>query len=83
MSFGTYGDRLLTKPLLALTIRIVGSSMRLRLLRGSAGERLSDRFGGVGTHPPHRILTTFAVVVVIIRSISSHKRGDGWQGQLV
>ncbi|KAF9650317.1 hypothetical protein BDM02DRAFT_3112290 [Thelephora ganbajun] len=29
------------------------------------------------------ILTTFAVVVVILRSISSHKRGDGWQGQLV
>lgn len=37
-----------------------------------------------GTHPhAHRILTTFAVVVVVFRSVSSHKRGDGWRGQLV
>ena len=35
------------------------------------------------TDPTHRILTTFALVVVIFRSISSHKRGDGWKGQLV
>ncbi|KAF9785753.1 hypothetical protein BJ322DRAFT_1056193 [Thelephora terrestris] len=29
------------------------------------------------------ILTTFAIVVVMFRSVSSHKRGDGWTGQLV
>lgn len=31
----------------------------------------------------HRILTTFAIAVVISSSIRSHKRGDGWKGQLV
>ena len=34
-------------------------------------------------HHAHRILTTFAVVVVILRSVSALKRGDGWRGHLV
>ena len=31
----------------------------------------------------HRVLTTFAIVVVIFSTIRSHKQGDGWKGQLV